>query len=302
MEVCPMKCKKCGQELNGNEKFCPNCGQPVEIEEEKKQEPSEKVDANLNGENVVEEQWYFVENNESKGPFTKVQMKEFYDAGRINDMTFVWHDGQSDWESLKASSLSFEEAQSTNTLDEWYYIDFNQNRHGPYSKTQMNAFLANNTIGANTYIWREGMADWDTLNHTELYLSPAHYNSNNIPPRNYNYTYIKRRSILLCIVYSIITCGIYMIYWQYSIARDTNALLRSNGYEEGTSPGLVVFFSIITFGLYIYYFVYKVAKTMVTIDDTNKDNGILYIVLTFFGLSIVAYAIIQDSINSTSDI
>lgn len=276
-----MKCSHCGYELNGSEKFCPNCGQPVKIQEEKVEEQ-------------INEQWYFVENNESKGPFTKSQMKEFYDSGRINDMTYVWHDGQSDWESLKASGLSFSESEETKE-EGWYFIDIHENQHGPYSKSQMNGFLANNTIGPNTYVWREGMADWDTLNHTELYARSMY-------PQPTQNTMIKHRSILACILYSIITFGIYTIYWQYSIARDMNTLLRTHGYPEDTSPAHVVIFTFITLGIYGIYFVYRVAKNMNQLDDIYDNNAVLYVLLSIFGLSIVAYAIIQENINHAADV
>ena len=288
-----MKCTHCGHELNGTEKFCPNCGQAIDING--KQETGEDNVVDASSDKSSNTHWYFVENNESKGPFTESQMKEFYDAGRINDLTYVWHDGQSDWESLKASSLSFGESQETK-VDGWFFIDLHQNQHGPYTKAQMNGFLANNTIGANTYVWREGMADWDTLNHTELYSRSMY------PQIQTNGSaLIKHRSILSCILFSIFTCGIYAIYWQYSIARDTNILLRSNGYQEGTSPAQVVIFSIITFGIYGIYFVYKVAKNMNQIDEMYDNNAILYVILSIFGLSIVAYAIIQDNINRMID-
>ena len=37
-----MFCKKCGNELEGNEKFCPSCGEPVIKEPKKKPEKKEK--------------------------------------------------------------------------------------------------------------------------------------------------------------------------------------------------------------------------------------------------------------------
>lgn len=288
-----MKCTHCGYDLNGTEKFCPNCGQAIDING--KQETGEDNVVDASSDKSSNTHWYFVENNESKGPFTESQMKEFYDSGRINDLTYVWHDGQSDWESLKVSSLAFGESQETK-VDGWYFIDLHQNQHGPYTKSQMNGFLANNTIGANTYVWREGMADWDTLNHTELY-------SRSIYPqmRSNESLFIKHRSILSCILLSIFTCGIYAIYWQYSIARDMNTLLRSNGYPEDTSPAQVVIFSFITLGIYGIYFLYKVAKNLNQIEDVYNNNALLYVILSIFGLSIVAYAIIQDNINHRVD-
>ena len=47
--------------------------------------------------------------------------------------------------------------------------------------------------------------------------------------------YIQKRSIGLCIVLSIVTCGIYGYYFLYTMARDTNIACAGDGE---TTPGL----------------------------------------------------------------
>lgn len=61
---------------------------------------------------------------------------------------------------------------------------------------------------------------------------------------------ITERSIALSIIYTIISFGIYGWFWQFEIAKETNALTNDN---KGVTPALVVFLSIITFGIYQVY-------------------------------------------------
>ena len=46
-----MFCEKCGTQLNGQEKFCPKCGNPIEIEKEVK-EPIEKIEKSSHAKKV----------------------------------------------------------------------------------------------------------------------------------------------------------------------------------------------------------------------------------------------------------
>ena len=60
---------------------------------------------------------------------------------------------------------------------------------------------------------------------------------------------MRPRSVGLCIVLSIITCGIYGFYWLYCLNEDVNEITE----RPGTSGGLVVVFSLITCGIYSLY-------------------------------------------------
>ena len=106
-------------------------------------------------------------------------------------------------------------------------------------------------------------------------------------------TGITERNIALCIVFSIITCGIYGLYWMYKLNDEINQI---SGAENATSGGMVILLSIVTCGIYGWYWCYKMGERVDKI--TNSDsNKILFIVLAIFQLGIVDYAIMQDTIN-----
>ena len=50
---------------------------------------------------------------------------------------------------------------------------------------------------------------------------------------------MKQRNIVVCILLSLVTCGIYGIYWMIVLNDETNALSG----RQGTSGGLVFLFS-----------------------------------------------------------
>ncbi len=108
---------------------------------------------------------------------------------------------------------------------------------------------------------------------------------------------IFERSIPMAIILSIITCGIYGLYWLYCLAEDTN---RVSGDPNAASGGMVILFSIITCGIYSIYWAYKSGET---IDNYNRgkgvstSNNVLYLLLTIFGFGIITYALLQSELN-----
>lgn len=112
---------------------------------------------------------------------------------------------------------------------------------------------------------------------------------------------IQNRSIALCIILTIVTCGIYGWYWLYCLANDVNAV---SGRTNDTSGGMVVLFTIITCNIYHIYWMYKAGEK---IDDARRmrgmfsqNNGILYLILTLFGFGIIAWALLQSELNNLS--
>ena len=108
---------------------------------------------------------------------------------------------------------------------------------------------------------------------------------------------MRPRSVGLCIVLSIITCGIYGFYWLYCLNEDVNEISE----RPGTSGGLVVVFSLITCGIYSLYWYYKMGDKL---DRARQEQGIptgslgiLYLVLGIFGLGIVSLALMQNEVN-----
>lgn len=104
------------------------------------------------------------------------------------------------------------------------------------------------------------------------------------------------KSIALVIVLSVITCGIYTLYWIYRTSDDLKAYLQ----DESINPGLDLLLSILCFP-YVIYWVYKCGKLIVDAQRKSgiqeEDNSVLYLILTIFGLSIVSFAIMQSQLN-----
>ncbi len=104
------------------------------------------------------------------------------------------------------------------------------------------------------------------------------------------------RNIALCVVLSIITCGIYGIYWFICLHNDMNEIVQDD-YQ--TSGGMAILLTIVTCNIYGWFWAYKMGQKM----DTLKPGGnhaILFIVLQIFGLGIVNYCILQDAINNST--
>ena len=108
---------------------------------------------------------------------------------------------------------------------------------------------------------------------------------------------ITPRSIPLCIIFSFITCGIYGIYWMIKLNDEVNIV---SGEPQATSGGMVFLFTIITCGIYAWYWLYKMGERCDRIKGTNGSLGILYLILGIFGLSIISYCLIQDTLNKAA--
>lgn len=112
---------------------------------------------------------------------------------------------------------------------------------------------------------------------------------------------VKNRQIVLAIIFSIITCGIYGIYWFIVMTDDAN---RVNN-ENGTSGVLAFLFTILTCGIYGFYWNYKMGKRLYEAGKKAgkdiADNSVLYLVLSIFGLAIVNYCLIQNDLNKFSN-
>ena len=112
---------------------------------------------------------------------------------------------------------------------------------------------------------------------------------------------VTNRSIPLAIILSIITCGIYGLYWICVMNDDAN---RVSGEVNDTSGALVIVFSLLTCGIYSIYWNYKMGKKLYTAGQNNgkqiSDNSLIYLILSLLGLSIVNYCLIQNDLNSFS--
>ena len=74
---------------------------------------------------------------------------------------------------------------------------------------------------------------------------------------------MKQRSIGMCILLTIVTCGIYGWYWAYKMGEKVDMIKAQNG-------------------------------------QSSSNSGILFIILQALGLGIVNYALAQDALNHTA--
>ena len=104
------------------------------------------------------------------------------------------------------------------------------------------------------------------------------------------------KSIAACILLSLITCGIYQLFWAYSLCK---SIRRLNGEPE-TCVGEFLCLTFVPFyGLYwMYTRGEKIARGAAARGVTVQNIGTICLVLWLFGLGIVSYALVQNTLNS----
>jgi hypothetical protein len=110
---------------------------------------------------------------------------------------------------------------------------------------------------------------------------------------------IERRDIGIAVILSIVTCGIYSLYWYYKMIDD---LYRINGLESKAGMDLIL--SLVTCGIYYIYMYYKMGVLLRDASGgRNDDKPILFLLLALFTpmvffLVLVANCIIQSELNN----
>lgn len=127
-------------------------------------------------------------------------------------------------------------------------------------------------------------------------------NNSTVIINNYNINNINlpKRNIAVCILLSLITCGIYAIYWFIVMTDESNIIS-----EEKTASGLTAFiFTIITCGIYFLYWNFKMGEKLYYAGKKyNKpigNNAVPYILLSILGLGFINYCLIQNDLNKFS--
>ena len=107
---------------------------------------------------------------------------------------------------------------------------------------------------------------------------------------------INKRSIGVCILLSIITLGIYSLYWMYLLVKNTRLI------QKNTSSCLGEMICLIFIPFYSLYWWYtRGEKVKLEFNQHNYNsvsNGVVYLILAILGLNIVSMAIMQSDFNS----
>lgn len=112
---------------------------------------------------------------------------------------------------------------------------------------------------------------------------------------------VKEKNIALSILFTVLTCGLYGIYWFICLTDEIN---RASG-EDGISGGMAFLFTFITCGLYGLYWDYKMGEKINLAKqrydmEQSPDAGVLYLILGVFGLQIIVWALLQNELNKIS--
>ena len=114
---------------------------------------------------------------------------------------------------------------------------------------------------------------------------------------------MQKRSIVKAVIFSLITCGIYGCYWFVKL---TNEAHEAAGRQTTASGVMAFLFTIVTCGIYMLYWMFKMGETLNEAKrrrgmHADGNDGIMYLLLSFFGLAIVSEALIQSTLNDIVD-
>jgi hypothetical protein len=108
---------------------------------------------------------------------------------------------------------------------------------------------------------------------------------------------VGERSIVLYIILSLLTCGLFAIYWFIVVAGDIRTL-RGTSDPNGILDFII---GVLTCGIYTYVCYYRYSKYIVEIQQKMgrpvNDVSVLAVILAIF-VSLVSLALIQNEINN----
>ena len=264
-------CPSCGATCQDDAKFCTLCGTRFPLTRSVPEDSFEEVNANAEAAQDMELQ---------EDPFSQ-QYQEYnqnaYGQGGYNQSGYGQNEyGQGGYNQNGYGQNAYGQtgygqggySQSGYGQSAYGQGGYNQNGYG------QNAY-GQNGYGQNAY-------------------GQAGYGQGRQLPQ-VNITGIAPRSIALAIVFTIITFGIYGIYW---MIKENDEINQMSAEPNATSGGMVFLFTVITLGIYSYYWLYKMGERCDRIKgDPRGYSSILYLVFGILGLGIVARALMQDTIN-----
>lgn len=113
----------------------------------------------------------------------------------------------------------------------------------------------------------------------------------------------KRRGPVMVLLLSLLTCGLYYLYWVYV----TSSEIQEYTGERDIPPIVELLLTLFTGGLYLFYWDWKTAKQIARMQSrlglNVTDNSLLYLIFNIlgagpiYGLGIVNLVIQQIHLN-----
>ena len=104
---------------------------------------------------------------------------------------------------------------------------------------------------------------------------------------------IKERNPITAIILSVVTCGIYAIYWAICMAKEAVSVK-----DESDSGVLEIVLMLFLAPVGFYLAEKKLAEGCEAKGIAHKDNSVLYLILGFVGLGIVNFFMMQSDLNA----
>lgn len=106
---------------------------------------------------------------------------------------------------------------------------------------------------------------------------------------------IQQRNIAVCIILSLVTCGIYLLYWYYKMSEEFRQLTGDDSLPDGV---MTILLGLVTCNIYLLYWHYKMGQACDKLKgDPNGNSAVLYLLLMLFGIGIASMALEQNAIN-----
>lgn len=113
---------------------------------------------------------------------------------------------------------------------------------------------------------------------------------------------LQRRDLVPAIILTLVTCGLYGIYWTYVLGEETHQI--DENLPDGKKLLIYTFFSC---SFYIIYWMYQAgdaigaAKPRIIPGAKAEQNGVFYAILSCAGFAIAAFALLQKDMNEIAD-
>ncbi len=107
---------------------------------------------------------------------------------------------------------------------------------------------------------------------------------------------IKYRNIVTAVILSLVTCGIYGIYWVVMLAREAVSVK-----DPADNALLEIVLCLFLPFLGFYLTEKKFSEGCAANGIPHTDNSILYLILGVVGLGIVNYCMMQNDLNKLAN-
>ena len=108
---------------------------------------------------------------------------------------------------------------------------------------------------------------------------------------------IKERNIVTAVLLTLVTCGIYGIYW---IVMMTKEAVSVKDPADNAILEIVLMLFLPFLGIFLLE--KKFAEGCAAREIPHTDNSVLYLILGLFGLGIVGICMLQNDLNKLAKV